>query len=123
MGRITLKGPVSSPADDGLTFDTITGDYTLTGYDQGLVLQVDSANAVTITLPATLQEGFCCSFEQSSTGEIIFAAADGATFNAIDATYDRTSGQWAQARVYVRANSNTVSAEYVLSGDLAAPPA
>lgn len=119
MALIRRNGPPSPPR--GLTIDIVsrTEGFTLSANDIEAIHQVNSGSDVTVTAPNDLPVGFYAYFEQAGAGKVIISPASGATLvNRAD--YDRTAGQYALICVYVRANTNGVSAEYLLTGDAAA---
>jgi hypothetical protein len=100
-----------SPINVG-TIKTISAAYTLLPEDNGRVLDVTSATALTITVPNTLPVGFQVSITQAGAGQVTITGGGGMTVNnRYLAT--RTSGQWAKAGLEVRASGSSV-----LSGDV-----
>jgi hypothetical protein len=100
-----------SPINVG-TIKTISAAYTLLPEDNGRVLDVTSATALTITVPNTLPVGFQVSITQAGAGQVTIKGGGGMTVNnRYLAT--RTSGQWAKAGLEVRAPGSAV-----LSGDV-----
>jgi hypothetical protein len=100
-----------SPINVG-TIKTISAAYTLLPEDNGRVLDVTSATALTITVPNTLPVGFQVSITQAGAGQVTITGGGGMTVNnRYLAT--RTSGQWAKAGLEVRAPGSAV-----LSGDV-----
>ncbi len=104
-------GTTWSPINVG-TIKTITAAYTLLPEDNGRVLDVTSASAMTITVPNTLPVGFQVSITQAGAGQVTITGGTGMTVNnRYLAT--KTSGQWAKAGLEVRASGSSV-----LSGDV-----
>jgi hypothetical protein len=100
-----------SPINVG-TIKTISATYTLLPEDNGRVLDVTSATAMTITVPSTLPVGFQVSITQAGAGQVTITGGSGMTVsNRYSAT--KTSGQWAKAGLEVRASGSAV-----LSGDV-----
>lgn len=94
------------------TIKSVTASYTLLLSDNGRVLDVNSASAVTITVPNTLPVGFQVSITQAGAGQVTISGGTGMTVNnRYSAT--KTSGQWAKAGLEVRASGSAV-----LSGDV-----
>lgn len=93
--------------------------YTVLSSDNGKVVELANASAITVTVPNSLPVGFNCLFTQAGTAQVTFAAASGATQRQRQ-SYTKTAGQWAVVSLYVRANSGGSAAEYVLAGDMAA---
>jgi hypothetical protein len=100
-----------SPINVG-TVKSVTASYTLLLSDNGRVLDVNSASAVTITVPNTLPVGFQVSITQAGAGQVTITGGTGMTVNNRYAA-TRTSGQWAKAGLEVRASGSAV-----LSGDV-----
>jgi hypothetical protein len=104
-------GTTWSPINVG-TIKTIIAAYTLLPEDNGRVLDVTSASAMTITVPNTLPVGFQVSITQAGAGQVTITGGTGMTVNnRYLAT--KTSGQWAKAGLEVRASGSSV-----LSGDV-----
>lgn len=95
----------------------VTDDYTLLEGDAGTRLQCTAATAKTLTAPNDLPEGWWCEIIQLGAGQFTVTAASGAAVNSTAAN-DRTSAQYAFARLDVVSNSDGASASYVMSGDL-----
>lgn len=95
----------------------ITDAYTLTLEDYGSRLQCTAATAKTLTAPNDLPEGWWCEIVQLGAGQFTVSADTGASVNSTAAN-DRTSAQYAFARLDVVSNSGGASASYVMSGDL-----
>lgn len=93
--------------------------YTLTTGDDGKVVELENAASITLTIPATLPQGFSCLIVQTGAGVVTFSADSGATQRAFS-SFTKTAGQWAAVSLYVRANSGGSAAEYVLAGNMAA---
>jgi hypothetical protein len=93
--------------------------YTLTVDDCDKVVEINNANAVTLTLPNSLSVGFRCQVVQVAAGAATFSAASGASLRN-RASHTKTNGQWAVTELYVRSNAGGAAAEYVLGGDTAA---
>lgn len=93
--------------------------YTLQASDTGRVIELTDGGAITLTLPNSLQVGFCCTVVQGGVGVATFSAASGATLRNRQG-HTKTAGQWAMCSIYVRVNSGGSAAEYVLGGDTAA---
>lgn len=94
--------------------------YTLLTTDDGKVVEITNAAAITLTLPASLPTGFSCLVCQGGAGAITFSAGSGATINQRQ-SYTKTAGQWAVVSLYVRSNNGGLTAAtYVVAGDMAA---
>jgi hypothetical protein len=125
-GGKTLQGSgvVVSDADEisgykgNLNLQTGT-TYTLAASDSGKIVSLSNAAAITLTLPNSLQQGFCCTLVQSGAGQVTCSAAAGALLRNRNGN-TKLAGQWAGATLHVRSNSGGSSAEYVLLGDTSA---
>lgn len=93
--------------------------YTLQASDSGKIVECTNASAITVTLPNSLAEGFCCTIAQGGAGQITLSAASGATLRNRQ-SHTKLAGQWAEGTLYVRTNSGGAAAEYVFAGDTAA---
>lgn len=93
--------------------------YTLASTDDGKVVDIANAGAITLTLPNSLAIGFSVLITQGGAGAILFSAAAGATIRQRQG-FTHTAGQYAVASLYVRTNGGGNTAEWVLSGDLVA---
>lgn len=94
----------------------VTGDTTLTENHRGRVLQVNSANAVTLTLPNDLAAGFHCKVERYGAGQVTFTAASGATLHNT-ASAATMLAQYSVADLFVSLNGSGIGAVYNLSGE------
>lgn len=122
-------GPVAYEVDrDGaylgrtgkeVTIEAKTAAYTLSADMTGRVHTVTSGSGVTVTLPNNLPVGFTLTVIQGGAGQVTFSAASGATLSKLAATA-KTTAQYAVVRLHVIANSDNASAQFVLSGDVAA---
>lgn len=91
--------------------------YTLQASDDGKVVDLANAGAITLTLPNSLPVGFACRVCQGGAGQATFTPAGGGSI--VNASgFTKTRAQWAVAVVYVRTNGGA-TAQYVLSGDMA----
>lgn len=97
--------------------DEITASGALRQEDIGKLLKVNSSDAVALTLPATLPEGFIAQVMQLGTGEVSFAAGSGATMVNVDSA-TAISGRYGVAGVCVYANPDGESASWVIYGPL-----
>jgi hypothetical protein len=98
--------------------DEVTASRSLRQDDIGKLLKVNSASAITITLPASLPEGFGCAVMRIGTGTVTFAAGSGASMVNVDSG-DEILGQYGIAGVNVYANATGAAAAWVLSGAVA----
>jgi hypothetical protein len=118
--KFTLTGDADITIDEAAAFeaDDITASRSLRQEDINKLLKVNSADAVTLTLPASLAEGFSCAVMQKGAGAVTFEAGSGATMvNVSDG--DTITGQYGIAGVNVYENVGGSSAAWVLSGEIA----
>jgi len=118
--RFILTGEADVSVDEAAAFeaDEITASRSLRQEDIGKLLKVNSSSSVTLTLPATLAEGFGCAVMRLGTGTVTFAAGSGATMVNVDSG-DEISAQYGIAGVNVYANAGGSAAAWVLSGAVA----
>ena len=96
-----------------------TDDYTLQASDNGTVILVNKATAVTVTLPNSLSPGFNCSVVQEGAGQVTFAAASGATRQSPNGA-NKSAVRYGTAALLVTANAGGSAADWRLGGDLSA---
>jgi hypothetical protein len=89
-----------------------TDNYTLQASDNGKVVVMDKATAVTVTVPSGLGVGFNCSFVQKGAGQVSFSAS-GTTINNRQ-SHTKINGQYGVASIVAYATDT-----YVLAGDTA----
>lgn len=82
------------------TIISVTTSRDLATTDNGAVLEVNSASAVTLTVPSTLPAGFNCIVSQVGAGQVTIAAGTSATVTAYQEA--KTPGQWGEIAVRVR---------------------
>lgn len=99
-----------------LPFTTVTAAYTLQAADFGTVVRVNSATAVTITVPAGLGTGIGEHIEvrQVGAGAVTLAFASGVTANAYPSGATKTAGQHASAFLHCAAANTWNLANAVL---------
>ena len=93
------------------TIISVTTSRALATTDNGAVLEVNSASAVTLTVPATLPAGFNCLVRQVGSGQAVVAAGSGATVNTYTGASANTPGQWSSLSVSVRATAGAAVVE------------
>lgn len=102
------------------TLNTQTGTtYTLQASDNGKVVELGNAAAITLTLPNSLAIGFNCLIRQTGAGQVTVTPASGANRRNRQ-SHTKLAGQWSEAALSVRTNAGGTTAEYVFSGDTAA---
>ena len=72
--------------------------YTLQDSDNGKLVTLDNASAITLTVPSGLSSDFACALLQKGAGNVTISAGTGVTINNIDSN-TTTEGQWALASV------------------------
>ena len=108
-GNVSGSGTISG-FDANLNDQTGT-TYTLTSSDNGKVVTLNNANAITLTIAASLGDGFNCLIVQKGAGQVTLSAASGVTV-ANRSSETKTAGQYATVSVI-----NIGSDTYILSGD------
>jgi len=86
--------------------------YTLVSGDNGKVVVLDNASAVTVTVPSGLGAGFNCSFVQKGAGQVSFSAS-GTTINNRQ-SHTKINAQYGVASIVAYAADT-----FVLAGDTA----
>jgi lysophospholipase L1-like esterase len=93
-----------------VTENTQTGTtYTVASTDNGKVVTLNNASAITVTVP-TLSAGFSCTFIQKGAGQVTFTTSGTTISNAHSQT--KTFGQYAAVTLY-----GLSSTSFVLAGD------
>lgn len=87
--------------------------YTLVAGDNGKVVVLNNASAVTVTVPSGLGAGFNCSFVQKGAGQVSFSAS-GTTINNRQ-SHTKINAQYGVASIVAYAADT-----FVLAGDTAA---
>ncbi|NQU58993.1 MAG: hypothetical protein HQ513_17315 [Rhodospirillales bacterium] len=123
---ISLKGGVSIDADgnlsgQGASQNAQTGTtFTVTGVDNGKIVYLNNAAAITVTIPQTSTEtiaaGFWCTFVQEGAGQVTIAKEGTDTINSKDALLALT-GQHSLATIHKRVAGSPNT--WFLAGDLA----
>mgnify|MGYP003342653205 FL=1 len=86
--------------------------YTLVAGDNGKVVVLDNASAVTVTVPSGLGAGFNCSFVQKGAGQVSFSASSTTINNR--QSHTKINGQYGVASIVAYAADT-----FVLAGDTA----
>lgn len=107
QAALGLKAAISD------TIVSVSASRGLTAADNGKVLEVNSATAITLTVPSTLAATFNCIVAQIGAGQVTIAAGAGASVNAFGGA--KTAGQWAELSVRVRGSAGAA----VVSGGVA----
>lgn len=76
----------------GLVIDSSRNtSFSLAAADNNKLFFINSASAVTVTVPTTLPVGFSCQLIQSGTGTISFVAGSGTTLNSANGLTTRAA--------------------------------
>ena len=86
---LVVNGGVVKSVSRSATVNTQTANYTLTTSDNGSVLIMNSATAVTVTVPATLPAGFVVQIIQKGAGQVTVTGS-GSTINSANGFKTRT---------------------------------
>jgi len=113
---VTIDASTNLMYGFGAKINAQTGTtYTLLSTDNGKIVEVSNASAITITLPNNLAQGFNCLIVQTGAGQITLSAqAGGALHNR--SSFTKTAGQYAMLSLYISTNSGT-NASYIMCGD------
>lgn len=84
--------------------------YTLVSGDNGKVVVLNNASAVTVTVPSGLGVGFNCSFVQKGAGQVSFSASGTTIYNR--QSHTKINGQYGVASLVAYATDT-----FVLAGD------
>lgn len=110
-GVVDLGGNKLEDFDASIDADK-TSDHTLVASDNGKVIVMNKASAVTVTVPSGLGAGFNCSFVQKGAGQVSFSAS-GTTINNRQ-SHTKINGQFGVASLVSYADN-----VFVLAGDTA----
>ena len=86
--------------------------YTVTAGDNGKVVVLDNASAITVTVPSGLGAGFNCSFVQKGAGQVSFATSSTTVNNR--QSHTKINAQYGVASIVAY-----VADTFVLAGDTA----
>ena len=111
LSSYDFNGNAISNFDASINDQTGT-TYTLVSGDNGKVVVLNNASAVTVTVPSGLGVGFNCSFVQKGAGQVSFAGT--ATVNNRQ-SHTKINGQYGVASI-VAYDTDT----YILAGDTTA---
>ena len=109
LSSYDFNGNAISNFDASINDQTGT-TYTLVAGDNGKVVVLDNASAVTVTVPSGLGVGFNCSFVQKGAGQVSFSAS-GTTINNRQ-SHTKINGQYGVASIIAYATDT-----YILAGD------
>jgi len=120
-GTVTVDAGDLTDGDFGgtaiLGFDASINDqtgttYTLLSSDNGKVVVLNNASAVTVTVPSGLGAGFNCSFVQKGAGQVSFTASSTTINNR--QSHTKINAQYGVASIVAYAADT-----FVLAGDTA----
>ena len=111
----TLTSPTINDAKQNLTLNAQTGTtYTFVLADNGKLVTLDNASAITVTVPANSSvayaTGAIINLQQIGAGQVTVAAAGGVTING---TGTKTRAQWSAASLV-----KTATDTWTLIGDI-----
>ena len=112
-GALDVGGNAISNFDASINDQTGT-TYTLVAGDNGKVVVLNNASAVTVTVPSGLGAGFNCRFVQKGAGQVSFTGAVGVTINNRQ-SHTKINAQYGVASIVAYAADT-----FVLAGDTAA---
>ena len=110
-GTVDLGGNKLEDFDASINDQTGTA-YTLVAGDNGKVVVLDNASAVTVTVPSGLGVGFNCSFIQKGAGQVSFSTSGTTIYNR--QSHTKINGQYGVASIVAYAADT-----FVLAGDTA----
>ena len=111
LASYDFNGNAISNFDASINDQTGT-TYTLVAGDNGKVVVLDNAAAVTVTVPSGLGAGFNCSFVQKGAGQVSFATSSTTINNR--QSHTKIAGQYGVASIVAYAADI-----FVLAGDTA----
>lgn len=111
LSSYDFNGNAISNFDASINDQTGTA-YTLVAGDNGKVVVLDNASAITVTVPSGLEAGFNCSFVQKGAGQVSFSAS-GTTINNRQ-SHTKINAQYGVASIVAYADDT-----FVLAGDTA----
>lgn len=109
-GTVDLGG--NKIEDFDASINDKTDDYTLLASDNGKVVVMNKASAVTVTVPSGLGAGFNCSFVQKGAGQVSFSASSTTINNR--QSHTKINAQYGVASLLAYADDT-----FVLAGDTA----
>jgi hypothetical protein len=97
-----------------VTANAQTGtSYTLLAADNGKIVTLNNAAAITLTIPSGLGAGFSCLVIQLGAGQVTVVAGGGATLNSYSSFVD-LGGQYAMGTIVAPTANN-----FILGGQIA----
>jgi hypothetical protein len=108
-GNVTSSGGSISGFDAALNDQTSTS-YSLQSSDNGKVVTLSNASAITLTIPSGLGDGFNCLIVQKGAGQITLSASGTTLINR--QSHTKTAGQYAVVSIV-----NIGSDSIIVGGD------
>jgi hypothetical protein len=110
-GNLTGGSSTNSKlAGFGATINSKSVSYILTASDNGTIISFTSATAVTLTIPASLPDGFNCMVVQYGNGQITFTGSGTTLYNRN--SYTKSAGLYsAVSLLHLGSNNFIVSGE------------
>ena len=99
---------------NGFTNPQTGTTYTLVAADNGCVVTLSNASAITVTVPSGLGANFSCVLWQIGAGQVSIAPGSGVTLNSYSAQR-KLLGQYVSAFLYAKAAD-----DFVMDGGLTA---
>jgi len=112
VGTGVSVSPSCVNAQTGTTYDLVASD-------DGKVITLNNAAAVTVNLPNNLPVGFQCMCVQLGAGQVGFSPGVSVTLRQRQTQY-KIAGQYGIVSLMVLANAGGSAAVYYLAGDTAA---
>jgi len=104
-GNVTSSGGSISGFDAALNDQTGT-TYSLTSSDNGKVVTLNNANAITLTIPSGLGDGFNCLIVQKGAGQVTLSASGTTLINR--QSHTKTAGQYAVVSIVNIGSDNII---------------
>ena len=104
-GNVTSSGGSISGFDASLNDQTGT-TYSLTSSDNGKVVTLNNSNAITLTIPSGLGDGFNCLIVQKGAGQVTLSASGTTLINR--QSHTKTAGQYAVVSIVNIGSDNII---------------
>ena len=104
-GNVTSSGGSISGFDASLNDQTSTS-YSLQSSDNGKVVTLNNANAITLTIPSGLGDGFNCLIVQKGAGQVTLSASGTTLINR--QSHSKTAGQYAVVSIVNIGDENII---------------
>jgi hypothetical protein len=110
-GNLAASGTTNISGFNAALASGTSTTYTLSASDNGKVITLNNAGAITLTVPTGLPTGFNCLIVQTGAGQVTFTTSGTTLQNR--QSYTKTAGQYAIATL-VHLGSNV----FITSGDM-----